>query len=613
MIRISRLLPAVLLMAVVSTQAQVRIEPPFWWTGMRNPNLQLLIHAPNITDWHPSVSTPGLRLERVVRTANPNYLFIDLLLMDGVQPGQFDIVFKKAGKEVHRQPYTLKARDVGSAARMGYNTSDVLYLITPDRFVNAIPENDFVPGLREKPDRKNPGGRHGGDIEGIVQSLDYIKDMGFTAIWVNPVLENDMEEYSYHGYSTTDFYKVDPRFGSNEDYRRMAKEAKSKDIKVIMDMIVNHCGSAHWWMKDLPCADWLNYQDGFVGTNHRKSVIQDPYVAADDLKRFVDGWFVPTMPDLNQRNPLLATYLIQNTIWWIEFAHLSGIRMDTHPYPDKHFMSNWTCAVMDEYPGFNIVGEEWTENPAWVAYWQGGKQNADGYTSCLPGLMDFPLQGALRRALTEPEGWNSGMMRLYETLANDFLYADPYNLVIFPDNHDISRFYSQMDEDFALFKMGMIYYYTMRGIPQIYYGTEVLMSNPGTEAHGVIRSDFPGGWAGDPVNAFNGNGLSADQNEARDFMRRLGQWRRKASAIHEGKLVHFIPENGTYVYFRYDDKSRIMVAMNRNETAATIETARFSEYFGGTKTGRDVISGITYSLSSTLKIPAKTALLLELE
>lgn len=597
----------------LSLQAQVRVEPPFWWTGMRNPNLQLLIHAPNITDWHPSVSTPGLRLERVVRTANPNYLFLDLLLMDGVQPGQFDIVFQKDGKVVHRQPYTLLAREEGAAEREGYNTSDVLYLITPDRFVNARPENDFVAGMREKPNRENPGGRHGGDIEGVINSLDYIGNMGFTAIWVNPVLENDMQEYSYHGYSTTDFYKVDPRFGTNEDYRRMSKAAKAKGIKLIMDMIVNHCGSEHWWMKDLPSADWLNYQSGFVGTNHRKSVIQDPYVAAEDLRRFVDGWFVPTMPDLNQRNPLMATYLIQNTIWWIEYADLSGIRMDTHPYPDKHFMSDWTCAVMQEYPGFNIVGEEWTENPAWVAYWQGGKQNKDGYTSCLPGLMDFPLQAALRRALTEPEGWNTGMMRLYETLANDFLYADPNNLVVFPDNHDISRFYSQMNEDFDLFKMGMVYYYTMRGIPQIYYGTEVLMSNPGTEAHGVIRSDFPGGWSGDKVNAFNGNGLNARQKEAQEFMRRLGQWRRQATAIHQGKLVHYVPENGIYVYFRYDDKSKVMVVMNRNETAGDVSLDRFADAISGAKTARNVLSGAQFPLGKSLSIPAKTALLLELE
>jgi neopullulanase len=437
--------------------------------------------------------------------------------------------------------------------------------------------------------------------------------MGFTAIWVNPVLENDMQEYSYHGYSTTDFYKADPRFGSNEDYRNLSMKAKDKGIKMIMDMIVNHCGSEHWWMRDLPAADWLNYQSGFVGTIHRKSVLQDPYVAAIDLERMVDGWFVPTMPDLNQRNPLMATYLIQNTIWWVEYAWLSGIRMDTYPYPDKHFMSDWTCAVMQEYPNFNIVGEEWTENPALVAYWQRGKTNPDGYSSCLPGLMDFPLQGALRKGLTEKSGWSEGFMRLYEMLANDFLYADPSNFVIFPDNHDMSRFFTQMNEDYDLFRMGMIYTYTMRGIPQIYYGTEILMNNPGTDDHGIIRSDFPGGWAGDAVNAFTGAGLTAQQKEAQELLRKLGLWRKQAAVIHHGKLKHYLPENDTYVYFRYDDERKVMVAMNKSAEPANLPLARFSEMLAGARSGKDVLSGQSFPLGKILTIPARQALILELD
>ncbi len=593
--------------------AQLRVEPPFWWVGMQNPNLQLLVHAPKVAEWHPSVNYPGVRLERVIRTENPNYLFIDLLLMDGVKPGEFHIDFKKDGVLKHRQAYELLEREAGSAQRQGYTAEDVMYLITPDRFANGNPANDNVAGMREKANRSNIGGRHGGDIEGLIKNLDYIENMGFTAIWVNPVLENDMASYSYHGYSTTDFYKVDPRFGTNEDYRRLSFAAKERGIKMIMDMIVNHCGSEHWWMKDLPAADWLNYQTGFVGTNHRKSVMQDPYVAEEDLKRMVDGWFVPTMPDLNQRNPLLATYLIQNTIWWIEYAGLTGIRMDTYPYPDKHFMSDWSCAVMREYPRFNIVGEEWTENPALVAYWQGGKQNRDGYTSCLPGLMDFPLQGALRRGLTEPEGWSEGLRRMYEMLANDFLYADPSNFVIFPDNHDISRFFTQVGEDFDLFRMGMAYTYTMRGIPQIYYGTEILMKNPGTEDHGIIRSDFPGGWPGDKVNAFTGAGLSTQQTEAQDLLRRLGLWRKKATAIHHGKLKHYLPENGTYVYFRYDDAQKVMVVLNKNETATPLPLERFADLIGNARSGKDVMTGQTHSLDKTLTVPRKTAMVLELE
>ncbi|MBX2926752.1 MAG: glycoside hydrolase family 13 protein [Saprospiraceae bacterium] len=592
---------------------EMRVEPPFWWTGMKNPALQLMVHAPRISEWHPSVSYPGLRMERVIRTENPNYLFIDLLLLDGVQPGKFTIEFKKDGKVMHRHTYELLQREPGSAERQGFTPADVMYLITPDRFVNGNPANDNVAGMREKADRKNIGGRHGGDIAGILQSLDYLDDMGFTAIWVNPVLENDMQEYSYHGYSTTDFYKADPRFGSNEDYRNLSMKAKDKGIKMIMDMIVNHCGSEHWWMRDLPAADWLNYQSGFVGTIHRKSVLQDPYVAAIDLERMVDGWFVPTMPDLNQRNPLMATYLIQNTIWWVEYAWLSGIRMDTYPYPDKHFMSDWTCAVMQEYPNFNIVGEEWTENPALVAYWQRGKTNPDGYTSCLPGLMDFPLQGALRRGLTEPSGWGEGFMRLYEMLANDFLYADPANFVIFPDNHDMSRFFTQMNEDYDLFRMGMIYTYTMRGIPQIYYGTEILMTNPGTDDHGIIRSDFPGGWAGDAVNAFTGAGLTARQKEAQELFRKLGSWRKQSPVIHHGKLKHYLPENDTYVYFRYDDQRKVMVVMNRKTEPVNLPLARFSEMIAGARSAKDVLSGQSFPLGKMLTVPARQALILELE
>lgn len=604
---------ALLLLFAAALSAQVRVEPPFWWTGMKNPALQLMIHAPKIAEWHPSITYPGLRVERVARTENLNYVFIDLTLLDDVKPGKFTIEFKKDGKVMHRQPYELLPREAGSSERQGFNPADVMYLITPDRFINGDPANDNVDGMREKANRSNKGGRHGGDIAGLLKSLDYINNMGFTAIWVNPVLENDMQEYSYHGYSTTDFYKVDPRFGSNEDYRNLSRAAQAKGIKMIMDMIVNHCGSEHWWMRDLPAADWLNYQSGFVGTNHRKSVMQDPYVSPEDHRRFVDGWFVPTMPDLNQRNQFMAAYLIQNSIWWVEYAGLNGIRMDTYPYPDKDFMSDWSCALMREYPNLNIVGEEWTENPNWVAYWQRGKKNPDGYASCLPSLMDFPLQGALRKGLTERDGWNDGLLRMYETLANDFIYADPSQFVIFPDNHDMSRFFSQMGEDFNLFKMGMAYTYTMRGIPQIYYGTEILMKNPGTDDHGIIRSDFPGGWAGDKVNAMTGTGLSDQQKEAQEFMRRLGQWRRQAEVIHRGKLMHFLPEKGVYVYFRYTEKQRVMVILNKNDQQTPLALDRFAGMIGSARNGKNVPDGKTYKLETTLELPAKSALILELQ
>jgi len=594
-------------------QAQVRMEPPFWWAGMKESSLQLMMHGRQIAQWQPQINYPGVRVERITRTTNPNYLFVDLQLSPDVSPGLIDIQLMKDQKVVHRQSYELKTRTPGSETRQGFSPADVMYLITPDRFVNGNPDNDFVPGMKEKPDRSKIGGRHGGDIRGIINSLDYLAEMGFTAVWVNPVLENDMPEYSYHGYSTTDFYKVDPRFGTNEEYQELANAAQKLGIKIIMDMIVNHCGSEHWWMNDLPAADWLNYPDGFVGTIHRKSVIQDPYVSKADYKLMVDGWFVPTMPDLNQRNPLLAKYLIQNTIWWIEYAGLSGIRMDTYPYPDKDFMRDWTCAVMSAYPAFNIVGEEWTENPALVAYWQQGKQPRDGYTSCLPGLMDFPLQGALRRGLTEKEGWSEGLMRMYEMLANDFLYADPANFVVFPDNHDMSRFFTQVNEDFDLFKMGMVYIYTMRGIPQIYYGTEVLMTNPGTEDHGIIRSDFPGGWPQDTINAISGVGLSATQLEAQAFLRTLGHWRKTSTAVQQGKLMHYVPENNVYVYFRYTRDDKVMVVLNKNQEAISLDTARFKEMLAGEKSAQHIFTGASYPLDKPLPIPARSAWLLQLK
>ena len=365
--------------------------------------------------------------------------------------------------------------------------------------------------------------------------------MGFTAIWLNPVLENDMPDYSYHGYAATDFYKVDQRFGSNEEYRALIAKAKDKGIKIIMDMILNHCGSEHWFVKDMPTDDWVNFGGEYVNTSHRRNTVQDIHASEYDKRMFSDGWFVKTMPDLNQRNPLLATYLIQNTIWWIEYSGLSGIRMDTYPYPDKDFMTDWTCAIRAEYPNFNTVGEEWVNNPAIVSYWQEGKDNHDDYTSCLPSLMDFPIQYALAQALVQEEKqYGSGLIELYKMLSQDFLYADPYSLVVFPDNHDMDRFFTQVNEDLDLFKMGIAYILTLRGTPQLYYGTEILMDNEGAPGdHGIIRTDFPGGWKGDEVNGFTGKGLSEQQKEAKAYIKKLLNWR-KTNASHPPRQAHAV-------------------------------------------------------------------------
>ncbi len=604
----------VLIAASTSINAQIdHVEPPFWWAGMKNPGLQILVHGENISENNVELSYEGVMLKSVSSVENPNYLFIDLELAQNVLPGKFDVKFMKDGNVVHSITYELKEREPGSVEREGFNNSDVMYLIMPDRFANGDPSNDEVSGMREGLNRKNPFGRHGGDIKGIIDYLDYLSKMGFTSIWLNPVLENDQPEWSYHGYAATDFYKVDRRFGSNEDYRELGRIAKEKGIKLVMDMIFNHCGSEHWWMKDMPTSDWINYYPEYVNTNHRRTINQDPHASDIDSRTMTDGWFVPTMPDLNQRNPFLATYLIQNSIWWIEYVGLAGIRMDTYPYPDKYMMAEWNRRVLEEYPHFNIVGEEWSLNPAIVSYWQKGQKNSDEYDGNLPSVMDFPLQNALSRGLTEKEGGNNGLVKLYEALANDFLYPDPYNLVIFLDNHDITRFYNQLALDIGLFKLGITYILTTRGIPQIYYGTEILMEGDKKRGDGDLRRDFPGGWESDEKNAFTGKGLSKKEIRIQNFFRKLLNWRKENPVIHTGKLTHFVPENGVYVYFRYNDKKKVMIILNKNDKNHHLKLERFSEILGDCTKGKDILSEKVYNLSNEIVLPASTPLILELQ
>ena len=589
-----------------------RVEPMFWWAGMKSPDLQLMIYGESIATTEVSLEYPGVTLYSVSKVENPNYLFIDLKLDKNVKPGSFDIQFKKDGKNVESYSYELKARETGSAERMGFNTSDVIYLITPDRFVNGNPDNDWVEGMKEKPNRNDRDGRHGGDIRGIINSLDYLQDLGFTAVWLNPVLENNMTQVSYHGYSTTDFYRVDPRYGSNEEYLELNEELDKRGMKLIMDMIFNHCGSEHWWMDDLPMPDWINHFPEYKITSHRRTVNQDPHASEADRSAMADGWFVPTMPDLNQKNPFMATYLIQNSIWWIEYAGLEGIRQDTWPYPDKEMMAVWTEKVLEEYPKFNIVGEEWSLNPAIVSYWQKGKNNIDGYHCSLPSLMDFPLQDAVSRGLRQEETWGSGLVTMYESLANDFLYANPWNLVIFPDNHDMSRMYMQLGEDVDLLKMAMAYFLTMRGIPQFYYGTEVLMTHPG-DHHGDIRAEFPGGWADHKVNAITGEGLTAAQKDMLQYLSTIQNWRKNKEVIHHGNLMHFVPEDGIYTYFRYDEDEAVMIILNKNNAEKTLPTGRFSEILKSYSSGREIITKTSITNLSEIKVPAKAAMILELK
>ncbi|MBS3807629.1 MAG: glycoside hydrolase family 13 protein [Bacteroidales bacterium] len=590
-----------------------RVEPLFWWVGMESPELQLLVYGDHIAELEPQMDYPDVQIQRVIRVENPNYLFIDLHIGSKAQAGTFDISFTRQGETVESHSYELRSRDQKASHHKGFNPSDAIYLITPDRFANGNPGNDEIPSLQEGKNRKDKGGRHGGDIQGVIDHLDYIDRMGFSAIWLNPVLENDMPHHSYHGYATTDYYQVDARMGSNELYKELSKKASERGIKLIMDMIPNHCGSGHWWMKDLPMDNWVHYPDSFQVTNHRRTTVRDPYAAGADHKKFTHGWFVSAMPDMNQDNPLVAKYLIQNSIWWVEYANLSGIRIDTYPYSGKKFMAQFTCRLREEYPNLNMVGEEWSMNPAVIAYWQRGKENPDNYTSCLPSLMDFPLNNALIRALNEEEGWGSGWIKAYKALSNDFLYANPHNLVIFPDNHDMSRFYTQLNENYNHYKLGMAYILTMRGIPQIFYGTEILMSHPGTDDHGIIRSDFPGGWPSDEKNAFTGQGLSKQRLAAQAYMKKLLNWRKQNPVIHHGRLKHFVPRNGVYVYFRYNDQNKVMVVLNKNEEKQMLELDRFSEILQPGTPAREIITGKTLDLEKQLEVPAKTPMVLEME
>lgn len=588
-----------------------RIEPAFWWVDMRQPTLQLMVHGANIGALTPELSYPGVTIERVTQVDNSNYLFLHLAIAPTAAAGDMEIRFRQGDQVALRHRYSLRTRAAGSAQRQGFAPSDVIYLITPDRFANGDPSNDTLRSHTEGANRSQPGGRHGGDLQGIENHLDYIAGMGFTQIWPTPLTENNQPEYSYHGYANTDLYRIDARFGSNEQYARLVARAKAKGIGVIQDIVLNHIGSEHWWMRDLPTPDWLNQWPQFTETNHKRTSLLDAYAAPSDRKGFTDGWFVKTMPDLNQRNPLLAEYLIQNSIWWVEYAGLSGIREDTFSYSDRAFLAQWAQRVLQEYPKLNIVGEEMTGSPALVAYWQRGKRNHDGFEPTMPSMMDFPLLWALREGLLERDDHGTGLGKLYELLGHDFLYPEPGNLVIFEGNHDTSRLFSALNEDLALTRMAMVYLATMRGIPQFFYGTEVLMTSPKQRDDGLVRADFPGGWPGDRINAVTGQGLTAAQRETQQFLRQLLNWRKSATAVHTGKLMHYAPEQGTYVYFRYTGGHKVMVLLNKNPTETELDTRRFAEMLGPKSWGRDVLSQTRHELGRSLRVPARSALVLE--
>ncbi|MFI2813004.1 glycoside hydrolase family 13 protein [Microbulbifer zhoushanensis] len=615
-----RLLTLVQVLALAAGQytmaaAPDRVEPPFWWAGMQEPGLQLMLHGKDIGDLTATVDHPGVTVLGTESTDNPNYLFINLRLASDVEPGTVAIRLQEDGIPHSSFDYELRTRTAPPRGERGFDSSDAIYLVTPDRFANGDPGNDTAEGVQEGLDRDAPGGRHGGDIAGMRAALDYIEGLGFTAIWPNPLLENDQPGYSYHGYSATDHYRIDPRFGSNAEFRAFVASAGKKGIGVIQDVVLNHIGDGHWWMDDLPDSDWLNgagtRRGEFAITNHSRFTPVDPHASDADRRLFLEGWFVDSMPDMNQRHPLLANYLIQNTLWWIEYAGLSGIRADTYAYSDPGFLEQWAERIRREYPHFNIVGEEWTRNAALVAHWQ-RSESEPATGGRLKSMMDFPLHYSLREALTAEESWSSGLIQLYEGLANDFQYPNPQRLVIFGGNHDTSRLFSQLHDEPALFRMAVAYLATMRGIPQFFYGDELLMTSPRHRADGIVRSDFPGGWDGDKANGFTGAGLTAQQRQAQDYVRALFRWRRTQPVIHRGDVTHFAPVDGTYVYFRHDADDVVMVAMNKGEDAVPFNRARFAEVLGDRRRAVDVVSGRQYPLDG-LEIPPRDVLVMEIQ
>ena len=587
------------------------LEPPFWWIGMSNGKLQLLVHGSDISELKPSISYPGISINAIHQVSNPNYLFVDLMIDNDTKAGDFTIGFTKNEQVILNHTYSLLERTPNSAMRQGFTPADVVYLITADRFANGDPDNDSSPNLKEQVNRKNKDGRHGGDIQGIIDHLDYIAEMGFTQIWLNPMLENNHPKYSYHGYSTTDYYNIDARFGGNSLYVLLSEEARKKGIGIIKDVVLNHCGSEHWWIHDMPSKDWINNQGEYTQTTHNRVSLHDIHTTNSEMSNFVDGWFVQTMPDLNHKNLFMANYLIQNSIWWIEYANLSGLRIDTYSYHDKTFLTEFGKRIINEYPNFTFVGEEWSLNPSIVSYWQKDSPRHDNYISYTPSMMDFPLNSVLAKSLLEKEAWNTGLINIYEVISNDFLYGDPYNLVVFAGNHDMERIYNQLNENFSLYKMAMTYIYTTRGIPQIYYGTEILLKGP--PDHGSLRTDFPGGWDKDKINGFNGFGLTNEQMEAHRFTKQLLNWRKNNLAITKGTLTHYYPQHGVYVYFRKHNKELVMVLINNNTSDTYVSSNRFYEILGDKTQGISVLKKQVYDLAKDIHVPGKAALILDLQ
>ncbi len=600
----------------ISTFAQIeKMEPPFWWAYMNLSSVQIMFYGKNISQYDVTISN-SIVVENIKKTENPNYVFVTIDTKNSIAQ-DFVFSFSKNKKIAFTQKYSLKARKENSKFRKSYDASDVIYLIMPDRFANGNPNNDSTSETTEKSDRTIPGGRHGGDIEGIIKNLDYLKNLGVTALWPTPLCEDNDKNYSYHGYGQSDVYKIDPRYGTNDDYAKLSSELHTRGMKNIMDYVTNHWGWQHWMYKDLPSYDWIHQFPGFSQSNYRMTTQFDTNSSQIDAKNCMDGWFVPSMPDLNQSNPLVLNYLKQNAIWWIEFADLDGFRVDTYSYNDKEGIAKWTKAITDEYPYFNIVGEVWMHNQAQMAYWQKDSKIGaiESFNSHLPSVMDFTLHDAISQVFNEDKSsWDKGMVKVYDNFTNDFLYPNPNSIMTFIENHDTQRFNEIYKNDFKKYQMAMTLISTTRGIPQIYYGSELGMAgNKDKLGDADIRKDFPGGWKSDTNNAFVASGRTADQEKFYAFTSKLLNWRKSKEVIHSGKMMHYIPENNVYVYFRYNDKESVMVLINNNLEKQTIKLNRFRESIKNNLTGTDVLTGKQINLKEDLEIVGKSVLVLELK
>jgi glycosidase len=587
-----------------------RLEPAFWWTDMKQQEFQLMLYGVEISKTDITIDTKEVTIIRKEFTDNPNYVFLYLKVSKEAQPGKFNIFLKK-GKKKQTVVYELKKRREGSSSRKGFSEADAVYLLMPDRFANGNTANDSIKGYLQGVDRNDLGTRHGGDIEGVISKIPYLADLGFTALWTTPLFDNNDSKYSYHHYACSDYYKIDPRFGKNEDYARLSETCHSNGLKLIIDIVPNHCGASHWWMKDLPAKNWFNTWPVYTSSNYRMTAWTDPYASEDDKYRLTNGWFAPNMPDFNLQNPLLFDYLRQVYVFWIEYANIDGIRVDTYPYNEINTAARFIHSILNEYPNMNAVGECWVKTPAEIAYYQSGNNNKDGFDSQLASVMDFCLKDVFSAAFNEKESWDYGMARFYSHFAQDFVYANTNLIMNFLDNHDIDRFSTAVKGDVRKFKMALAMLITVRGYPQVYYGTEIMLDGiPGSyEGH---RFDFPGGWTSDMRNAFTTEGRTNVENEVFDYLKILLNYRKNNPVLQNGKMKQFVPENGFYVHFRYNDEKTIMIIANNNDETKELDLNRFREIISGKTEGVEITSSEKYSLMKPVLVNAKTVLVLEI-